>query len=64
MSGYCAWLAQYVEQKLMERKAAGSIPVNDNKMLIKMDLVTTTCFLWLIVHNLPLSSNTLNVSVI
>ena len=31
---------------------------------IKMDPVITACFLWLIVDNLPLSSNTLNDSLV
>ena len=70
-------LAQMIESRPTVQKVAGSIPASDNEKslyelsqtlllscAIKMGLVTKTCFLWLILRNLPLSSNTLNYSVI
>ena len=63
-----------VEQRTTEYEVLGSNLGSDTSLnepsqtvllscTIKMDLVTTTCFLWFIVHNLPLSSSTLNDSV-
>ena len=71
-------LAQLLKHWHMEQEVPGSNPATDNNdkslyepsetlllsCAIKMGLFTKTCFLWLIVHNLPLSSNTLNNSVI
>ena len=55
----CFSIAQMVERRHKEPKAAGSIPATDsnNSCASKMYRVTTVCFLWLIVHNFPLSWN-------
>ena len=71
----CLDIAQLVQQKTTDREHPGSNPGNDKSVCeltktqilpctVKTHSVTTTCFLWLvIVHNLPLSSNTLNDSL-
>ena len=65
-----------LEQKTTDREVPGSNPGKDKSVYeltkslllpctVKTHPVTTTCFLRLvIVHNLPLSSNTLNDSLV
>ena len=70
-----SWVAQLVEQKTTDHEDPGSNPGSDASVYeltktlplpctVKTHPVATTCVLLLIVHNLPLSSNTLNDSLV